>query len=183
MSSEQNYVLDASIFFEAKRRYYAFDLCPGFWDALLWHQARGRVSSIDRIKEEIERGGDDLTTWINNVMPETCFASTDNADVIRWFGEMVAWVHAQPQYLPEAKAEFAAEPDGWLIAYAKANQLVLVTHEVHAPEAKRKVPIPNVCIEFEVQYVDTFEMLREFDTRFTWHPSAGPRPLKGSSKV
>lgn len=62
MSDSRKYALDSSIFVEAKRRYYAFDLCPGFWDSLLWHQARGRLSSIDRIKKELDRGGDDLTT-------------------------------------------------------------------------------------------------------------------------
>ncbi len=82
--------------------------------------------------------------------------STDNADVIRWFGEMATWVSAQSQFLPEAKAEFAAGVDGWLIAYAKTNSLVLVTHEILAPEARRKIPIPNVCVEFDVEYVDTF---------------------------
>lgn len=170
MSDSRKYALDSSIFVEAKRRYYAFDLCPGFWDSLLWHQARGRLSSIDRIKKELDRGGDDLTTWVNSFMPETCFASTDDEEVVRWFGEMFAWVHAQPQFLSEAKAEFADGVDGWLIAYAKTKQLVLVTHEVFLPETRRRVPIPNVCRQFDVIFVDTFEMLRDFETRFTWHP-------------
>jgi hypothetical protein len=172
MSEPRKYALDSSIFVEAKRRYYAFDLCPGFWDTLLWHQERDRLSSIDRIKEELDRGGDDLTVWINDVMPETCFVSTDDSNVIRWFGEMVAWVQTQSQFLPEAKAEFAAGVDGWLIAYAKTNGLVLVTHEVLKPDIRRKVPIPNVCAEFDVACVDTFDMLRDFETQFTWRPSA-----------
>ncbi len=170
MSSEQNYLLDASVFIEAKRRYYAFDLCPGFWDSLLWHHARYRLLSIDRIKRELDRGGDDLTNWVNSIMPDTCFASTDDAEIVRWFSEMVRWIQAHPQFLPEAKAEFADGVDGWLIAFAKAKQLVLVTHEVYASDAKKKVPIPNVCIEFGVRYVDTFEMLRDFKTSFTWQP-------------
>jgi hypothetical protein len=105
-------------------------------------------------------------------MPETCFVSTDDSNVIRWFGEMVAWVQTQSQFLPEAKAEFAAGVDGWLIAYAKTNGLVLVTHEVLKPDIRRKVPIPNVCAEFDVACVDTFDMLRDFETQFTWRPSA-----------
>lgn len=172
MNGDRKYALDSSIFVEAKRRYYAFDLCPGFWDSLLWHQERERLSSIDRIREELERGGDDLTHWISSVMPETCFASTDDTAIIRWFGEMASWVHLQPQFLPEAKAEFAGGVDGWLIAYAKANGLILVTHEVLKPDVRRKVPIPNVCAEFAVEYVDTFDMLRDFETRFSWQPSA-----------
>ena len=38
----QNYLLDANVFMEAHRRYYAFDLCPGFWECLLHHHRRRR---------------------------------------------------------------------------------------------------------------------------------------------
>ena len=26
------YLLDSNVFIEAKNRYYAFDICPGFWE-------------------------------------------------------------------------------------------------------------------------------------------------------
>jgi len=29
------YVLDANVFIEAARRYYAFDIAPKFWDTLI----------------------------------------------------------------------------------------------------------------------------------------------------
>jgi hypothetical protein len=41
-----------------------------------------------------------------------------------------------------------------------------VTHEEYAPEAKRKVPMPNLCIEFDVEYCNTFAMLRELSAQF-----------------
>ncbi len=56
--------------------------------------------------------------------------------------------------------------DGWLIAYAKENGLIVVTHEEYAPGAQNKVPIPNVCIEFGVEFTDTFDMLRELKEEF-----------------
>lgn len=107
MTDAPTYVLDANVFIEAKRRYYAFDICPGFWDSLVWHQSAGRVWTIDRIKEELEHGKDDLASWGDNRVPEACFASTNEPDVVEWFGIMVAWVQAQAQFLPEAKDEFA----------------------------------------------------------------------------
>ena len=168
MSSLVTYVLDANVFIEAKRRYYAFDLCPDFWDALVWNQAKGRVVSIDRIKEELLRGGDDLADWVTSTMPSDGFASTDEQGVVEWFGRMVAWVQAEPQFSPEAKAQFAREPDGWLVAYAKAKGHVLVTHEVLARDAKKNVPIPNVCQAFNVPFMDSFEMLKTLTVLFTW---------------
>ncbi len=53
-----------------------------------------------------------------------------------------------------------------MIAYARANGLTVVTHEEFAAEAQRRVPIPNVCLEFDVEYVNTFEMLEHLDVQF-----------------
>ncbi len=172
MSTQKVYILDANVFIEAKRRYYAFDLCPGFWDALLWHQARGEVMSIDRVKKELERGKDDLTEWAISKMPEICFASTDDQAVVDRYREIVGWVQIQSHFLPEAIAEFAQSPDGWLIAYAKATGNVLVTHEVLAKDARKNVPIPNVCEALGVNFTDTFEMLKNLRARFNWQPPA-----------
>ncbi|WP_293646954.1 DUF4411 family protein [Thiolapillus sp.] len=167
-----NFVLDANVFIEAKRRYYAFDLCPGFWEALRWHHARGELVSIDRVKDELKKGKDDLTDWVNNRMPDGGFVASDEAGVVEWYGKMVAWVQAEPQYFDEAKAEFARVPDAWVTAYAKAKGAVLVTHEVPAPDARKKVPIPNVCQEFDIPYIDSFEMLRTLRARFNWERPA-----------
>ena len=34
MGSDLQYILDANVFIEAYKRYYAFDLCPGFWRSI-----------------------------------------------------------------------------------------------------------------------------------------------------
>ena len=47
------------------------------------------------------------------------------------------------------------------MAYASVNNIVVVTHEEYAPDVKRKVQMPNVCLEFDIKYANTFEMLRE----------------------
>lgn len=167
MTDIETYLLDANVFIEAKRRYYAFDICPGFWDSLVLHHSNGRLRSVDRVQRiELAKGKDDLTTWAESDVPETFFAATDEEDVLRWYGEVIGWVQNQPQFFPEAKTEFAGSVDGWLIAYAKAKSLILVTHEVLAPDARKKVPIPNACDAFGVLYKDTFQMLRALETRF-----------------
>jgi hypothetical protein len=79
---------------------------------------------------------------------------------------MVRWVQNEPQFTPEARAQFSCEPDGWIVAFAKVNDLVVVTHEVYAPDVKKKVPIPNVCLEFDVACCNTFEMLRSLKEQF-----------------
>lgn len=160
------YVLDANVFIEAARRYYAFDLAPPFWESLVQHAASGRIYSIDRVKQELERGKDELATWATSQFTDA-FASTDEEDVIESYSEVMSWVQEQNQFIDAAKADFAAVADGWLVAYAKAKDYTLVTHELPAADARKKVPIPNVCEAFGVSYIDTFEMLRELGVRFS----------------
>ena len=164
MTDGPTYVLDANVFIQAARRYYAFDLAPAFWKGLIEHGATGRIRSIDRIEQEMERGKDELARWVRDNFSHA-FTSTDEADVIHVFREIMTWVQARPQYSDAAKAGFANVADGWLVAYAKAKSCVVVTHEQPDPNIKRKVPIPNVCVAFGVSFVDTFEMLRTLGVR------------------
>lgn len=160
------YVLDANVFIEAVRRYYAFDLAPVFWESLVHHAANGRIQSIDRIEKELERGKDELAEWATSQFSDA-FASTDEQDIIDSYTEVLNWVIAQDQFLEAAKADFADSADGWLLAYARSKGYVVVTHEVANPNIKIKVPIPNVCHAFGVRYIDTFAMLRELGVRFS----------------
>jgi hypothetical protein len=159
------YVLDANVFIEAARRYYAFDLGTKFWDILNQHAENGVIESIDRVKDELDRE-DELAGWADRNFGHA-FRSTDQEDVIKSYGKVMTWVQAQSQFSDAAKADFAKGADGWLVAYAMAKGRVIVTHEVAAPDAKRRVPIPNVCEAFRVRPVNTFVMLRELGARFT----------------
>ena len=79
----------------------------------------------------------------------------------------MTWVQGQDQFSDAAKADFARGADGWLVAYAKAKGCIVVTLETINLDIKRKVPIPNVCQAFGVQFVDTFEMLRRLGVQLT----------------
>ena len=165
MSAGKRYLLDANVFIQAHRTYYAFDICPGFWRGLLREHEAKRVFSIDKVKAELVESGDRLAVWVKNSAPATFFKGTADKAVSDGYRAMVRWVQGEAQFVPEAKAHFAAVADGWVIAYAKANGLVVVTHEEYAPDAKSKVPMPNVCLELDVAYCNTFEMLRDLKIR------------------
>ncbi len=162
----RRFLLDANAFIEAKNRYYGFDICPGFWTSLLIQNAAKRIFSIDRIEAELKEQNDEVKDWVENKVPIGFFKKTEDQAVIDKFQEMVNWVYAQAQFTDAAKSEFASVADGWVLAYSGTNGLVVVTHEQFAPDAKRKVPIPNVCVEFEIEFVNTFEMLRELGEKF-----------------
>ena len=166
MTDGVSYVLDANVFIEAARRYYAFDLVPAFWTKLEELAAHHYIHSIDRVKQELDRGKDELSSWAaGNFAP--AFDSTDDEDIIAQYRSLMSWVQLHNQFLDMAKSDFAGSADGWLIAYAKVKGRTVVTHEVLAQDAKAHIPIPNVCLAFDVQYVDTFQMLRNLGVRLT----------------
>lgn len=166
MSGSKRYVLDANVFIEAKNAYYGFNLCPGFWKALIAQHNNSRVCSIDKVRHELASKGDRLSDWAKDTVPDTFFKKTEDQAVVDAFTDMVIWVNAEAQFMPAVKAEFASVADGWVIAFAKVNGMILVTHEDYAPDAKKKVPIPNVCLEFDVEYDNTFEMLEDLKVKF-----------------
>lgn len=161
-----SYVLDANVFIEAKRRYYAFDLCPGFWNFLIQHEQACRLLSVRPVWKELMDYKDELSDWVSEKIPQECFASCETEEVAEAYARLIAWVFGEKQFSQAAKDEFAREPDGWLIAYALAYGHTVVTHEVYAPDVKKRVPIPNVCRAFGIRHVDTFEMLRALAVRF-----------------
>jgi Domain of unknown function (DUF4411) len=165
MRSGVRFVLDANVFIEAHRRYYAFDICPGYWAALIAHHGGGRLCSIDRVRDELLAQTDALSQWAQQ-LPALFFEATGDPSVTGWFGRIIAWVQVQSQFFLAAKEAFAAGADGWLIAYAKTQGLVIATNEAPNPKIKRRVPIPDVCIAFGVDYVDTFDMLRALGASF-----------------
>ncbi len=162
--SGTKYLLDANVFIEAARRYYAFDLVPAFWNTLINLAENGQVESIDRVRDEILRGGDQLAAWVKNNFSDA-FLSTADESVIEVYRNIIVWVQNENQYLDLAKREFAEGADGWLVAYAKQNGHTIVTHEVLDPQSRKKVPIPNVCQAVGINCVNTFEMLRELKIR------------------
>ena len=65
------FLLDSNIFIEAYRRYYAFNLCPGFWDSLIWLHEQNRLLSLDKVKDELTEEPDDLSDWAKTVFPHS----------------------------------------------------------------------------------------------------------------
>ncbi|MEO1785211.1 DUF4411 family protein, partial [Thermodesulfobium sp. 4217-1] len=48
----------------------------------------------------------------------------------------------------------------WIIAYAKTNGLKVVTTEILNKNIKKNVPIPNVCEDFQIDYLNIFDFLK-----------------------
>ena len=161
MNSGQSFLLDSNVLMTAARQYYAFDIAPGFWLALDRKAGDGDLRSIDRVHAEINRGNDELVSWVNHTFAHYFF-ETGTPEVLQKYIEIITWSQEQNGYTSAVKQDFARyeHADPWLVAYALINRCVVVTLESANPATKKKIPIPIICDAFGVPWTNTFEMLR-----------------------
>jgi hypothetical protein len=93
MTSGQIYLVDSDVLITAKNLYYAFDLCPGFWESLIHHHRQKRVFSVDRVRNELVAGRrtEDLVQWVRNEVPGGFFLEADSQDVTAVYTEIMLW--------------------------------------------------------------------------------------------
>jgi hypothetical protein len=174
VSATEAYLLDSDVLITAKNRYYAFSICPGFWDSLLHAHRFGRLHSIDRVQQELLNGSDDddLVQWVGSAVPAEFFHSCGETEVVNAFKEIMLWAQRHRQFTDAAKANFASGADGWLVAFSKVKRTIVVTNEQPAPDAKKEIKLPDVCNAFGVPYCDTFAMLQALRLSYSFTPSA-----------
>ena len=108
--------------------------------------------------------------WVTNEVPGAFFHDSNADQVSSAFAEVMLWVQRSAQYLDRAKAKFATEADGWLVAYSMVNGSTVVTNEQPRPESRSRVLLPDVCVQFNVVYKDTFAMLHVLGIQFELVP-------------
>ena len=161
------FLLDTNIFIQAKNLHYGFDFCPAFWEWLVSQNATGRVASIDKVGDELQAGGDDLSDWAT-ARGRAFFLPADDP-VVPALGRVSGWATSQ-NYEPAAIATFLQVADYWLVAHALAHDFVVVTHEVPS-DSTRKIKIPNACIGLGLSCISPYEMLRRERARFVLGPA------------
>ena len=164
--NQTRYLPDADVLIAAYRDRYPPDLFPGFWDCLSHHLATGHLLIIDRVSDEIIFPTE-LSQWMEQATKDY-FPTTATQPVVNAYRRLMDWVQENPQFTPVARADFARGADGWLAAYAMVHGAAVVTNEVSAPDAKRKVPLPDLCGQFQIHSMNTIAMLREIAANFTW---------------
>ena len=162
------YLLDANVFIQAKNLHYGFDFCPAFWDWLDRENRQGKVLSIEKVKDEIEAGADELSDWVRS--RSQSFFLRDDQHVLKSLASVARWVNQQ-SYEPAAISTFFQVADYYyLVAHALTKSFVVVTHEVAANSTKR-IKIPNVCMGLNLKFMTPYTMLRHERARFLLGPS------------
>jgi hypothetical protein len=191
-------VLDTSVLIEAQRQgYYALDRCPGFWDCLAWQLHEGRCRIISEVRKELTKD-DEIARWVDATVDGSLIdlAKADGA-VVNCYREVTEWVvnrwpdqrrallesrnsdmtpeNFRRRTEPEVARFLAAKcADPWVIAYAKANHLTIVTMETTASQKRwYVVKIPDVCSGMSVNHCTVPQMLETLGVSFSWNPGGG----------
>lgn len=159
-----NYLLDANTYIQAKNEYYHMAVCPGYWDWLDQQFASNNLASVSLVYDELKSFGDELTEWVKERKAHFLTISDDPTQ--ERYAEIANYVAAIEGLRAGSLEDFLQGADPWLIAKAKEMGAVVVTQESLAPAGTKKIKIPNVCQEFGVEYINTFQLLQSLRARF-----------------
>lgn len=153
------YIFDTNIFIRSKND-MPMEVWPTFWKRMTEMINSGSVYSSVEVKEEINRGNDELTEWLKMNAPKGFYLSL-TSDVIEKYQETQNWARNESRFTDSALRTFADVADAYLVATAAAHDMTLVTYEESNPQAKKRVMIPDVCNALGVRYCDFNTVLRE----------------------
>jgi|26BtaG_2_1085354.scaffolds.fasta_scaffold24023_2 hypothetical protein len=161
------YLLDSNFFIQSKNFSYRFEFCQAFWDLIITLHNQGLVYSIQKVKQELIKGNDNLSSWVRQ-LPESFWL--DEFDYVNEYNSVINWANnklvdpAKSQgFTSAAKAIFADEgrADAWLIACASGlPNTVIVTQETKIdPKAYKTIKIPNAAQDFQVSCSTIYDFL------------------------
>ena len=158
------YLLDSSVLIQAKNEYYKFEFCPAFWELLETLNNDQKLISIDRVFTEILDGDDYLISWSKN-KGRNLFENTNTPNIQNSMNIINKWLENNKEFDDAMVANFIDGADIWLIASAISWDCTVVTQE-KVRKSKAKIQIPDVCIQFKINCISTFDMLEECNRKF-----------------
>ena len=154
------YLFDINIFVESKKN-LPMDVWPTFWKKLRELINFGSIHSIDKVRDEIDKCGDEFTDWIHINAPHGFFLHQDTA-VMAKLAETIQWAQNNPVgFSQSAISGYVNVADSYLVATAAAKKMVLVTYEKSNPQRRNRVMIPDACDAIGVRSCDLNTALRE----------------------
>ncbi len=165
------YILDTNTFITPKNSYYANDIVPSFWPALLQEFQNNNVKTIDAVATEIKNGNDNLSTWFQKHIvgqksssgEDYILPASNMQSVVNCYQIVANLVMTSTQYKQVHKSFFLSGADPWIIAAAKAGGHTVVTFEAMPAANTTKVKIPDICKQMDVPFLNLFDMMRKIE--------------------
>ena len=162
------YLLDANIFIESHKRFYNMDVFPCFWAKLITLAQQGRVFTIDKVKDEVCAGKDDVKAWFKDYFPSTAILPVDEVTMVS-YQKVQTDVRNTGRFKSSALSGYAADSlaDPFICAYALGHgDITVVSYEISKPASKTEIKIPDVCSLVRVPCIQIYEMLLALKVSF-----------------
>ena len=161
------YAFDTSVFIDAYKHFYAMDIVPLYWDLFSKFIDSNEFYLIDKVWDEIKKGNDDLSKWINNQKRIIIYKTDNNMRLLEKYDYVMKSIGKIEEYNSDAIKKWDNKDiaDPWLISVALLEKSTIVTHEsrvfgAHRQKSK-KVKIPDVAKRLEVKCINLFEFMRK----------------------
>ena len=163
----EKFLIDSDSFITPYRQYYAFDLIPTYWKEISKFANTGRLILLDIVKNEIDKGKDDLADWLNH---QTKFVICNHisTEIVKKYQEVLLYIQTSGFYKDQALQTWSSGnvADPWLVAAAAVNDYVIITEEVPSAGLSKKTPnknakIPDVAKAFDVKTNNLYYMMRQ----------------------
>ena len=161
------YLLDTNVIIDANRDYYPMDRVPEFWDWLIEKGNHGVIKIPNEMFFEISIGTDKLAEWIKGkeirdslILDEEVNSELLSRIINEGYGSDLSDIEV---------ADIGRDP--FLIAYALNSKepRVVVTTETSKPSRSRgKRKIPDVCKDFDISCINTYELIKQLDFSTNW---------------
>ncbi len=154
------YLLDTNSFIEAGNRHYRMQVVPGFWEWLTTSHEQITIQSITPVFEELtdnQHNPDELSNWAKE--NHELFVPVTDVEIQEKLKEIANYLNGQKHYSRETINHFLSGADPWLIAAANVKSAKIVTHEKLVPSSSRKIKIPNIARQYDIPYLDIFDLL------------------------
>lgn len=163
------YLIDANVIITAKDSYYAIDQVPEFWSWTI-HQAKsGNIKIPFEILDEISPGNDEkhpFYEWRKEKAHVEALQLDGEVD------EVILQRVIDEGYAPDLTDDqlLSIGKDPFIIGYAlMKKERTVVTTEISAPaKTRQNRKIPDVCAQFGVRCINTFQMTRELGFSTQW---------------
>ena len=168
------YLLDANTLIDAKRDYYAIDRVPEFWTWLIFQGQNGNVKIPVEVYEEFsdtkDKDGkkDALAEWADQIDVKNALLFGEEAEQ-----DLVARITYGGYVANPTDDELEKiGRDPFLLSYALMNpeNRCIVTTESSKPSRRgANRHVPDVCDDFGIRCINSFEMIREMNFSTGWN--------------
>ncbi|MDD6551468.1 MAG: DUF4411 family protein [Lachnospiraceae bacterium] len=157
------YVFDTNSFVEAYRKFYAFDIAPGYWRRFERVFAQDNIIMLDVVSDEIIKAKkDNLAEWLKQQNKGVVHRQSYIAEYAR----IMNYIQSCGHYNDRATAKWsqAGHADPWIVAAGIHEAGTVVTFEksqTYNGSRMGKICIGEIADHFEVRYINLYDFMRE----------------------